>query len=492
MTRHRIGIDAANFRDRTLGHWRCTIIARMRRLLWIVLLALAVPCCAQSRCAADALSKAASRALALQKQLASEESGQMETDVPAAIAEKITELKNNLIKASDASLACAKSSSSPADLQKVLAQALHANAPDDDSPAQYKENDGDDKDLGAYGQNLKVNVSRPSEIGGMLEVEYSFSIECGDDNLLLVYEHRDGSWAQTLRWQSRPLKSISDAFGDFLFTKIMPAPSESSTGRPKWRMVATHGTAWCTSRFSNFKMDVIAPDAHSPAPRILWGTERDYSRGDFDLRLKSSGNTFEFRVNSPCLDMKTYERHVIYRYQIDDDEHIRRINPIAINARGFVEEWLYSPWTESRDFASPETAKTLRRVHDDFDPPMKLDDAPFKTHTYGPVRACTAPGVFQVQINTTLNKIVVGMPGGEAHPLPSLFFHVREAKDGYIMLSAPSEADPACTGPDLMPLVGWAEKVEKETTGSSKLKGAEEAAEKGVELSETQEKMGRG
>jgi hypothetical protein len=41
-------------------------------------------------------------------------------------------------------------------------------------------------------------------------------------------------------------------------------------------------------------------------------------------------------------------------------------------------------------------------------------------------------------------------------------------------------------------LVGWAEKVEKETTGSSKLKGAEEAAEKGVELSETQEKMGRG
>jgi len=50
-------------------------------------------------------------------------------------------LKNNLIKASDASLACAKSSSSPADLQKVLAQALHANAPDDDSPAQYKEND---------------------------------------------------------------------------------------------------------------------------------------------------------------------------------------------------------------------------------------------------------------------------------------------------------------------------------------------------------------
>ena len=98
MTRHRIGIDAANFRDRTLGHWRCTIIARMRRLLWIVLLALAVPCCAQSRCAADALSKAASRALALQKQLASEESGQMETDVTAAIAEKITELKNNLIK----------------------------------------------------------------------------------------------------------------------------------------------------------------------------------------------------------------------------------------------------------------------------------------------------------------------------------------------------------------------------------------------------------
>jgi len=104
------------------------------------------------------------------------------------------------------------------------------------------------------------------------------------------------------------------------------------------------------------------------APRILWSTERDYSRGDFDLRLKSSGNTFEFRVNSPCLDMKTYERHVIYRYQIDDDEHIRRSTRLP-SMRGICRRVAVLAVDGIARFASPETAKTLRRVHDDFDHP---------------------------------------------------------------------------------------------------------------------------
>ena len=124
---------------------------------------------------------------------------------------------------------------------------------------------------------------------------------------------------------------------------------------------------------------------------------------------------------------------------------------IAINARGFVEEWLSAPWSESRDFSSAEAVTELQAVYDRFDAPIKLNGDQFVRHPLGPVRACAAPGVFQVQIDSTLENIVPGKPGGVRKPLASRYFHVREVKDGYVMLSAPTAPDPTCSGANLMP-----------------------------------------
>jgi hypothetical protein len=129
---------------------------------------------------------------------------------------------------------------------------------------------------------------------------------------------------------------------------------------------------------------------------------------------------------------------------------VRRVGPIATNARGFVEEWLAAPWEELNEVTDAESASTLRAVHEGFDP-KKESDSEFVSHSDGPVRACATPGVFQVQINGTLETEVPGKPGGESKPLPSHYFHVREGKDGYVMVSAPTEPDPSCTGADLMP-----------------------------------------
>jgi hypothetical protein len=252
-----------------------------------------------------------------------------------------------------------------------------------------------------------------------------------------------------MRWQSPPLKQISDAFGDFFLTATLSNP-EVENGKPHF--VVAHGTPWCTSRFSGFAMDVLSPASDPNSPKVLWHTGRSYSRGDFETKIKATGNTFELRVNDSCMDINCYERHVIYRYRIDKHEGVHRIQPIATDARGFVEEWLSAPWSESQTFSEPKASLALQKVHDEFSPEPKSDPGKdYTTHSYGPVRACKTPGMFQVQINSTLEKIVPGKPGGESQPRPTHYFHVRGVEDGYRMVSAPTEPAPSCSGPDLMP-----------------------------------------
>jgi hypothetical protein len=167
--------------------------------------------------------------------------------------------------------------------------------------------------------------------------------------------------------------------------------------------------------------------------------------------LKASGDTFELRVDASTLDINEYVRRVIYRYRIDDKQQIHRVEPIAANARGFVEEWLSSPWSESAGFLAPNATPELRQIHEEFQKDANANESEFVIHSYGPVRACRAPGTFQIQINSTLEKIVPGKPGGDSVLQPAHYFQVRENKNGYLIRSASTAPDPACTGSDLMP-----------------------------------------
>ena len=430
-------------------------IARMRRLLCILIMLFAAHCCAQNHCSLSTLSQAADRVSTLRQELGQAKVGEMDDEVPPAVADKITQLKDALSRTSDAALACARPSVDPTELQKSLAQALHANAPEPaDKTVISKDDHRYDEIFGSYGHNLRVQVSRPSGVAGVIAIQYSTNIECGTDSMLLAYELHDGVWTEKLRWQSPPLKSISDAFGDFFVSAVLPGSSALENEDKKWRVVVAHGTPWCTSRYSGFKIDLLSPSSDAASPRLLWHTERGYSRGGFDPRIKSIGNTFELRLNADCMvfdPASCFERRVIYRYSVDGSDSVHRVRPIGRNARGFVEEWLSAPWSESRELSVARAVATLQTVHDQFDPPVKPNDDQFVSHGLGPVRACAVPGTFQVQINSTLEKIVPGKPGGDSTPLASRYFHVRELKDGYLMLSAPSEPDPSCTGADLTP-----------------------------------------
>lgn len=420
----------------------------------LAFVAISVVCSAQEHCVVGALPQAASRVQSLRIEIEHVKVADMDVTVPPALAEKIDHLKDALNQVSNAEMACAGPTVSPEELEKQLAEALHANPPEPPPNTVISVSDHRyDEILGSYGHNLRVDVERPRNVQGILTIQYSINVECGSDSMLLVYELDHGAWVEKLWWQAPLLKRVSDAFGDFFLTAFLRGPSTPKGREANWRVVVAHGTPWCMSRFSGFKIDVLAPGSNVSSPRVLWHTERAYSRFEYAPRIKSFGNTFELRLNADCMSFDMdhcFERRVIYRYTVDDSGDVRRVNPIGINARGFVEEWLAAPWSESRDFSALETAVSLEKIHEDFDPPS-TDDGPFVIHSFGPVRACALSGVFQVQMNSTQEQMVPGKPGGDSRPLPSNYFRVRQVKDGYLMLAAQTEPDPACTGPNLMP-----------------------------------------
>jgi len=425
----------------------------MRRLSWLLLLCGSVPCDAQTPCSRAALADVAARIRGIQEELRHIQVDGIGTRVPQAARDRLTQLKSALSCGADAALAHAGPSVDPLELQNRLMEVLGAN------PSGTGENGvatnerplaGPGAAPGPYGLDLSVRVSRPSNGNALLVIDFSFDIECSNDHVLLVYALRNGAWWRLIRWQAPALNEISDAFGDFFVWTILTG---SRVGDFSPRIVVAHGTPWCTSRFSGFRIDVLSAGSDADSAKVVWHTERGYSRGDFIPTLRSWGSVFELRVNESAFDIDEFERRVIYRYRVDTDQGVRRLEPLAIHARGFVEEWLTAPWSEAVSFSAEEAAPDLKAVHDAFVKPDDLDRE-FVTHHHGPVRACSAPGTFQVQVNSTLNKIVPGKPGGESRPLPPHFFRVREIKDGYVMASAQTEPDPTCKSADLMPESG--------------------------------------
>jgi hypothetical protein len=255
--------------------------------------------------------------------------------LPSIAQRNVPALKSALAQTARDVLACTPITVAPAVLQAELARLLDANPPQ--PPPNTAVMNGDKRYAEwlafEYGGNLLVNVRNLNP--KLVAVTFTFHIPCGDDNMLVIFESDESRWHERLLWQAPPYKEISGAFGDIYENAILQEGPQSP-----WRLVAVHGTPWCMSRFSGFAIDILEPAAARPQPRVVWHTERGYSRGDFEPKLKASGNTFELRINDDAMQFdigRAYERHVIFRYRVTGDR-VERIEPIATNARGFVEE----------------------------------------------------------------------------------------------------------------------------------------------------------
>ena len=378
----------------------------------------------------QAVRRSAAAVLLAQKNLVGQPVKDMDTELSPALRTQIAGFKDALVTAIDAVMHCEPAYATAEQLQKELVAEFHANLPE---PSKIDWH---------YWANLRVQVTAPVAEPQLRLVEIGFDIECGVDAVLLVYEpsHRNSQvistsgahvdsgtpvgLARTLRWQAAPYEEISGAFGGFFEYVVLPAQD----GKP-WRLVVAHGTDWCTSRWSGYKIDLIEPQAG--AARLVWHDQHGFVI-ESDPRLIARPNGFELRLDVGTIESEQMTRKGVFRYVVDGDT-VRRVAPIAVDGRGFVDAWLQSPWSEAKQWSVPEGLEGFEKAHEAFARGHK--DASV-TYSYGPMRACLMKGQYEVEIDAE--------PGGKQ------FYDIREGPNGYTMLNFGTTQDERCSGPDLM------------------------------------------
>jgi hypothetical protein len=408
---------------------------------WFVaclLLGCASCCVGQEACSKPVENERVAAVAALRKQLRAvklpEEGG---TDVPPVAQGLIPQLKSALAQAARAVLACQDTRVDPREVESQIARLLQAN-PQQQPPDSVVMN-GDPRYpewlSGEYGSNLLVNVTKPQP--KLISVQFEFHIECGYDTVWMLFEQQGLRWQEKLVWQAPPYEEISGAFGDFFQTTILPDAAQQGL-----RVAVAHGHPWCTSRWSGYDLDVIKAQ-DGVAPKVLWHVSDGYVRDDVEPRLKATADGFELRLEVGTIESIVMTRMGIYRYQLVDGQLVRA-QPIAMNGRDFVDEWIQEPWALAGKW-SADTAP-LRSVHEQFYGwrTAPYDEKTFVTFSYGPVLACKEDkNHFQVEIDHE--------PPGRADPDIPEYFQIEQGQNSFRMSSASSLPDANCAGKDLMP-----------------------------------------
>ena len=299
---------ARNFQASSL-RFRVTLLLMRSLLLEFLLalplgLALSASASAQQRCDPAALPHAAQEVAEVQTLLSKAAVPENDPKVPGEIAAQLTRLKDALQHTARAAFACAPGDAEPETLQKTLGEALHAHT----SPVASTIETRGNKDLGTYGADLSVQVFPLGGSPRYYEVDFRYGIECGDDNLLLVFAsggdsesgddkpHDPAPWHQLLRWDAPRYNTVGDAFGDF----ILMTPLSGLPGQRNWRFVVAHGEPSCGSADapSHFDLDLLEPALDSPRPDRVWHLNGGYLRSD-NPQLSTTEDTLSFQLSPP-------------------------------------------------------------------------------------------------------------------------------------------------------------------------------------------------
>ncbi len=259
-----------------------------------------------------------------------------DTKIPATVAIKLGDLKAALAAAAQAAFRCAPASVTPEAMEKTLAEALGANlASAADTPIETRGK----KELGAYGSDLAVQVFPLSGSPKYFQVDFRYSVACGDDNLLLVFVTGTGTgspttaaWQEVLRWGAPAYHDVKDAYGDFL----LMTPLSGFPGQRNWRFVVAHGQPGCGTAESpsHFDLDVLEPTADPIRPTVIWHLERQYQRNQVP-RLSTTEDTLTFELGPPEKLSKTAKVPAptdTLRYRIGKDNHVEPLTASGITA----------------------------------------------------------------------------------------------------------------------------------------------------------------
>jgi hypothetical protein len=289
-----------------------------------------------------------------------------------------------------------------------------------DSPDRGEDQCSGETELG-YLDEVKLKFSE------FLIVQTAVGIDCGYDESAYIYQRSGDHWVR--RWQSE-----QNTYTEMVYVpQTLHAVLISPAGINDSRVVLTLGSQpWCSSNWRSvyYRLWRMTPDAPESKP-LLEQTKAAYL-GAHDPPIQGSVGAddvlIEYTVGS--IDVTIHNREAIRHYSVEQD-NVKRLDPVALSPRDFVDEWLTHSWPESSTWSEQTSGSRLRESH------RSLHSDSVRGEFTGPTLHCSQhPDLWQVGID--FNK--------DGVPAIAHYFLVRwRPPYRFTMVQISDRPSPGCT-----------------------------------------------
>ena len=236
------------------------------------------------------------------------------------------------------------------------------------------------KDQNLYGSLGKVRIEQKP---GALVVTTGVGILCEHDESTYAYRRTGGHWQKI--WQSEQDDYTNGKYTPQHISDVHVWPTEENgpiyfltLGNREGCISAWQRVYYRIWRVSDSGSRMLVDDSEVAFLRadafIMSSMGRDWKndRAPVDVLV-------EFAQRS--IDNGVHNREAIRHFQIQGDT-VKRVEPVALSPRDFVDEWLTQPWSESAGWSeSPALRLRHQKLHrhfvaGEFDPPTLHCDTP--------------------------------------------------------------------------------------------------------------------
>jgi hypothetical protein len=280
--------------------------------------------------------------------------------------------------------------------------------------------------LHAYHELPQFGAERIDDTRHLLAIVARQPIQCGHDAVLSVYESDGTQWRERLRWQAPPYDEVSGALEAFDY-RI--SPPDAAGG---WYVLVKDIMPWCSSTWSTVRYAALRPTEQANAPRVVFRAHDSLWWGNDDTgTIAAQASQFEVRFHAASIEPAVHNRVYIRHFAIDG-EQVRRIPPVALTPRDFVDEWIVSKWVGAARWSGPERMPALEQQHARLHGP----EAPY--FEFVAARDCRgAPGRVQVDVIDQRDQ--------------QEYFLLVDGATQFRMIDVSTQANARCGGEDLLP-----------------------------------------
>ncbi len=277
-------------------------------------------------------------------------------------------------------------------------------------------------------------------IRGFLVVQAEVGIACGFDETAYIFERTKTGWRRLFDTAQKP-----DANGRYIPEQVQILTFTHSPKMPTDATIFLVGGAQpvCAGSFRPVHYRVWTARPGTAATLHIDGRELNAFTGRRDppVSARFEGDDLLVEMDVGSIDPSRHARVAVRRFTFEN-ESFRRMAPLALSPRDFVEEWLSAPWRTAAEWTQDDQRKPLEAVH------ARVQKESSRARFSGATQRCEkteGPGKEEVSGQDQGGVVQVGVrfASGET------FFRVKNDPAGaYQMLAADSDAAPTCRAAD--------------------------------------------